>query len=126
MSDTTFATTLAASDKLSDSRTTINNNFIAARKLTTVAKTATYTAAADDIILCNAAGGAISINLPAVASSAGQVYTIKKTDSGGNAVTVDGNASETIDGATTKALASQYKYVTVACDGSVWWIIADN
>ena len=126
MSDTTFYTTIAATDTLSESRATMNANWGASRKLTTAAKTTTYTGADEDVILCDASGGAFSVTLPAVASSAGQVYTIKKTDSGGNAVTIDGNASETIDGATTKALASQYKYATVACDGAVWWIIADN
>lgn len=126
MTDTTYATTINAADLLSDSRTTINNNFAASRKLTTVAKTAAYTAADDDVILGDASGGAFSVGLPAAASSAGQVYTIKKTDSGGNAVTVDANASETIDGATTKALSAQYKYITIVCDGATWWIIADN
>ncbi len=83
-----------------------------------------YTAlATDELILCNATGGAITVNLPAAASSSGKTFTIKKTDSGTNAVTIDGNASETIDGGTTYAISTQYEAVTIVCDGSNWFII---
>jgi hypothetical protein len=51
------------------------------------------------------------------------VLTIKKIDASVNAVTIDGNASETIDGATTKALSSQYASYEIACDGSAWYIV---
>lgn len=84
--------------------------------------TATGAVAVDDyMILADATSAAITVNLPAVAASAGRVLVVKKTDASANAVTLDGNASETIDGATTKALAAQYDVVTVVCDGSAWW-----
>ena len=38
-------------------------------------------------------------------------------------VTIDGNGSETIDGATTIQLYEQYDYVRIACDGSNWHTI---
>jgi hypothetical protein len=94
-----------------------------------VAKTATYTAVqTDNVILCDATSGAITINLPAAngTRNTGKVYTIKKTDSSGNAITVDANGSQTIDGALTYALASQYKYVTIISDGANWHVIANN
>lgn len=80
----------------------------------------------DDVVLCSASGGAFTVTLPAVASFQHKVYTIMKTDSGGNAVTVDGNASETINGATTQALAAQYDSITIVCNGTAWFIIADT
>jgi hypothetical protein len=86
-------------------------------------KTATYTAANEEVILCDATGGAFTINLPAAASSAERVYCIKKTDSSANAVTVDGNASETIDGALTQSIAVQYSSITIVCDGTSWFIL---
>jgi hypothetical protein len=87
-------------------------------------KTTTYTAtAADDILLGDATSGAFSITLPAATSSTGLVLTIKKIDASANAVTIDGNASETIDGATTKALSSQYASYEIACNGSAWYIV---
>ena len=84
----------------------------------------TGSVAADDYALfVDASGGAVTVNLPAVASNSGRVLNVKKVDSSGNAVTLDGNASETIDGATTLAIATQYQSYTVHCDGSAWWII---
>lgn len=90
----------------------------------TVAKTGTYTATASDhVILCDASGGAFTVTLPAASGVPGTVYHIKKTDSSGNAVTVDGNASETIDGDTTKVIGTQYDSMMIICDGSNWHII---
>lgn len=91
---------------------------------TIVSKTTTYTATQeDDIILCSASGGAWTLTLPAAAASKGKVYRIIKTDSSANAVTVDGNGAETIDGATTTALNAQYNSLTITCDGSAWYSI---
>lgn len=91
--------------------------------LTVASKTSNYTATAnDDVIECNATSGAFTITLPAAASSTGQRLYIKKTDASANAVTIDGNGSETIDGATTKALSSQYASYTIICNGSTWSI----
>ena len=89
-----------------------------------VAKTAAYTATdRDQTILCNAGSGAFTVTLPAAQGISGRIYRIKKTDSGGNAVTVDGNASETIDGATTNVLSSQYDVVEIQADGVNWHVI---
>ena len=90
-------------------------------------KTADYTATATDTtILVDASGAARTIMLPAASGISGRIYVIKKTDSSGNAVTVDANASETIDGATTYALSAQYKFVVIQCDGTNWHIIGAN
>ena len=94
--------------------------------LSTAVRSSTLTASAildstDKFVHVDATSGAITITLPPVATSSGIEYYIKKTDSSGNAVTVDGNASETIDGATTQALSSQYDSIFVYCNGTVWW-----
>lgn len=91
-----------------------------------VAKTANYTAAVtDEVIFCDATSGAITISLPPAATAgAGKVYAVKKTDASGNAVTLDGDGTEKIDGALTKALAAQYDSVTIVSDGANWGIIA--
>ena len=89
-----------------------------------VTKTSGYTATATDYtILCNASGGAFTITLPAAASHTGRIYHIKKIDSSANAVTVDGNASETIDDGLTAVLTVQYESITIQSDGSEWWIL---
>lgn len=69
---------------------------------------------------------AFTITLPTAASISGRIYTIKKIDSSGNAVTIGTTSSQTIDGSTTYALSSQYKYVTVVSNGTNWLIIANN
>lgn len=86
-------------------------------------KTATYTAADETIILCDATSASFTINLPASTGVTDRIYIIKKTDSSANTVTIDGNASETIDGATTKVISTQYDKVIIACDGSNWHVI---
>lgn len=89
-----------------------------------VAKTGAYTAASGDfVILCDASGGAFTVTLPAASGIARKIYHVKKTDSSGNAVTVDGNASETIDGGTTAVLSAQYESIKIICDGSNWHIL---
>ncbi len=88
-----------------------------------VTKTTAYTAAAETVILCNATSAAFAITLPAATNSTDRVYHIKKTDSSANAVTIDGNASETIDGALTQSLSIQYESLQIVCDGSNWHII---
>jgi hypothetical protein len=92
-------------------------------------KTADYTATAlDYLITCNATSGNITITLPAAAGSdmTGRTYLVKKTDATGNTVTIDANSSETIDGATTYVMSTQWKYVTIMSNGSEWFIIGNN
>lgn len=76
---------------------------------------------ADTLILADATAGAVTITLPAAASSAGHRLIIKKTDASANAVTVDGSGAETIDGAATASLTAQYQSIEIVCDGSTWW-----
>lgn len=87
-------------------------------------KSANYTATADDFtLLVDASGGNKTITLPAASGNTGKIYVIKKTDSSGNTVTIDGDGSETIDGATTKVISTQYVSFMIQCDGSNWWVI---
>lgn len=86
--------------------------------------TTTHTAGDEHVIACydNTAGGDITITLPAVSTNAGVQYVIKKMENTYNVI-IDGNASETIDGATTATLTTQYESVTLVCDGTQWLVI---
>jgi hypothetical protein len=89
-----------------------------------VTKTANYTTTLDDhTILCGASGGAFTITLLAAADAIDQVLYIKKTDSSGNAITIDAAGSETIDGDLTVSLSSQYEALLLHCDGSNWHVL---
>lgn len=94
------------------------------RRRDTTKTTGTYTLDTTyDVVLCDCSGGAITLNLPAAASSEGFGYTIVKIDSSANTVTIDGNASETIDDQTTQVISFQYTSLQIVCDGSEWWIV---
>lgn len=77
-----------------------------------------------DVVLADATGGAITVNLPPAANATNRVLRVKKIDASGNAVTVDGDGAETIDGAATQALAAQYDALTIFSDGTSWHIFA--
>lgn len=91
--------------------------------------TSAYTALVTDaVILANAIGGAFTVTLPDATQygegfAVGQRYTLKKIDSSVNNITVATTAGQTIDGASTYTLSSQYQNVTVLFDGSNWQII---
>lgn len=74
------------------------------------------------IVLCDTSSNAITVNLPAAADYPNKQFTIKVIDATNN-VTIDGNASETIDGATTVTLSTQYQSRTVVSDGNDWHVI---
>lgn len=79
-----------------------------------------------ETVLVDASGGTKTITLPTAVGIAGKVYTITKSDSSGNAVTVATTSSQTINGSTTQSLASQYKRITVQSDNSGWTILQSN
>lgn len=86
--------------------------------LPVVTKSANYTATSSDYaILCSAT---LTLSLPAAASNTGRSYALRNTGAG--TVTIDPNAAELIDGATTKSLAAN-EVVTIVCDGTQWFTI---
>jgi len=86
-----------------------------------VTKTGAYTATnADYVIDCTS--GTFTVTLPASSGRTGRILIIK--NSGAGTITVDGNASETIDGATTVTLAVQYGTIQIMSDGTNWKTIA--
>ena len=94
---------------------------------TVLSKTGDYTvttgdAGVDAVIKCDPAGGAFTITLFAASGNTGRRIQVVKTTSNTNAVTVDGNSSETLSGETSIKLYVQYDYVTLVCDGSNWFI----
>lgn len=67
------------------------------------------------------------VTLPPAAEQAGRIYTIKKANTDGRTVTVDGDGSEEIDGQTTLVLGSGYQTATIQSDGFRWHRLdADN
>uniref|UniRef100_A0A6M3XUH7 Uncharacterized protein n=4 Tax=viral metagenome TaxID=1070528 RepID=A0A6M3XUH7_9ZZZZ len=88
------------------------------------AKTADYTLTASDKVLSvDATSSETTITLPTAAGIAGRCYTIKKIDSSANAVVLDGNGAETIDGSANYRIVLQWQAVTVISNGTNWLVI---
>jgi hypothetical protein len=78
----------------------------------------------DSIVLVDATAGAVTVTLPPALNAEEKRFTIKKVDASGNAVTIDGNGAETIDGAATKSLAAQYNAYDIVSQNGAWWIVS--
>ena len=79
--------------------------------------------ASDQYLRVDTSSGAVTINLPAKASSDGRQLTVKKVTLDDNAITLDGNSTDTIDGAATQTIYGQYEGLTIRCDATAGWDI---
>ena len=132
MSYAELVDTMTISDELP---ATVNENFRKAHFLNDAPHTSSFTVWEDDtagvpfdIYLCASAGGNVTVTLPEVASgdaNVGRVVTIFKVDAA-NDVIIDANASETINGATTVTMSSQYNYRTIFSNGTEWFVISSS
>ena len=93
----------------------------------TAVAAATYDLLVTDYILsCTYTGtGAItSLTLPTAQVTAGRIIHIKDTGGGASTynITVDTEGAETIDGAATAVITSNYSSISLFCDGTNWFI----
>lgn len=93
---------------------------------TTTVTTTTYTAlVTDSVILADddTAAAIVTITLPAAATAGnGFIISIKKMGNTADVI-IDGNASETIDGALTNTITLYHDWRNLVSDGSNWHII---
>jgi len=90
-----------------------------------VTKTTTYTAVLTDyFILGSASGGSWTLTLPTAVGITGKIFIIGRSDQTlANAITVDGNASETINGSANLKLATQGERIKIVSDGTNWQLL---
>lgn len=86
----------------------------------TTITTSTLLTSAHTRVKCNAAAGAIVVSLPPVAARFGESFEIRKNDSSDNAVTIDPDGAETINGDATLVLYRKDESVTISCDATEW------
>lgn len=93
------------------------------RKITALGQgNATLTVAQAGIVVVSNTS-TMTLTLPAAAVSTGLEYTFVKATSDAAAITIDANASEVINGATTLAtMDAQYDTATIVCNGTAWYI----
>lgn len=77
-------------------------------------------------VKADATSAAFTITLPPAANAPRQRYVFTKIDATANDLTIDGNASETIDGVTTALLRGQWSTVVIISDGTNWFIESQN
>jgi hypothetical protein len=91
-------------------------------------KSANYTVTTSDCFKAfdvDASGGTVTLSLPAAATAAaGFCFVVRKSDSSSNAVVIDPNGAELIDGAATLSIALQYGTMRVVCTGTAWITVA--
>lgn len=81
-----------------------------------------YDASPGETVFADTTNGVITVNLPAAAALVGREVTVLRTSAGGNAVTLDPNGAETINGAANDSLGSQYSAITAISDGTELFI----
>ena len=89
-------------------------------KLGYINATSNYTVKQTDFFV-DCTGGTFTVSWPTAAAISGKQFCIK--NSGTGVITIDANGSETIDGALTFLLATQYEAILVASDGANWKVI---
>lgn len=99
---------------------TLTGKTIQDLKVTVVSKSADYTVSSSDSIIVVTAS--CTITLPTASSNTNRVVVIKDNISTPGSVTIA--AADSIDGAASKSLATQYSTATVFCDGSTWHIVS--
>ena len=105
--------------------TLTNVSALAYYPITITSSDSPYTLVSESgLLLCNSASGNITVNLPA-AYGGGRLVTVVKT-SASNTVTLDGNASETINGATTYAMTADNAVVQIVDGASGKWYITST
>lgn len=77
----------------------------------------------DDVILVDASGGNVEVDLPPAGSHEGRLLSVKKTDASGNTVTIDPDGAELIDGSANLVLVLQHEVAGFVSDGTEWWIV---
>ena len=74
----------------------------------------------DEFVLADATAGAFTITLPDVTLDVRPFYVVKKVD-GVATVKIDGNGSQTIDGAADLDLTIQWESALLVHNGAAWY-----
>ena len=101
---------------------TNSSSWVSLSGSTATAKSANYTAVDGDFILMTTSTINRTVTLPLAANSTNAIIEVKKIDSAIGNVIIDANGAETIDGATTFTIDTQYQSIKLHCDGTSWWI----
>lgn len=113
----------------SKGRITAASNGSSGSSYAVTSKTTTYSIlSTDNVVLCDASGGAFTVTLPTAVGISGHTFIIKKTDSTNtNTITIATTSSQTVDGAASAfyLCSTQNETYTLVSDGANY-IIQDH
>jgi len=87
--------------------------------------TGATTATISRMHVCSGTSADYTVTLPAVSGNTGKLIGFRMATALTKSVTLDGNGSETIDGATTRLMRAGDS-ANLLCDGSAWFKVAGN
>lgn len=100
----------------------VNGSQVLKRTATATSYTALLT---DYLIAVTSTASSRTISLPAASTASGIVYIIKDESGGAgtNNIVINPDGSETIEGALTYALSTNYGSITIYCNGTTWFVM---
>ncbi|WP_437647887.1 SGNH/GDSL hydrolase family protein [Sorangium sp. So ce362] len=82
--------------------------------------TAAYTATYGELVKCDPTSAGFTVTLPTAVGHEGEPIWVSNVTASTNAIVVDGNASETLDGATTATINTAWGDLRLISDGANW------
>ena len=84
-------------------------------------KTSSYTVLlTDNVLKADATSGALTFSLPPASTATGRVFFFKKVDSSLNAMIIQANGGDLIDGASSQTTIIQWYNFMLISDGTTW------
>lgn len=102
---------------------TVGGPFTVGPYLAVSSKSASFAAAYQNLYLISTASGQVNVTLPTAASASGAVMAFKKTSSDANFVNLIALSPQQVEGGTAAQFNQQFTTLTIASDGTNWWII---
>lgn len=110
--------TLLFLDATSSVQTQLNNK---QGKLNVVTKTANYTAVVNDVVRCDASGGAFTTTFPSAAANPNGIIRTKKVDVSANNCNLARTGADTLEYKTSQALITQGQAINWISNGVDGW-----
>jgi hypothetical protein len=79
-----------------------------------------YPAVIGDLIPCDVSGGTVTVNLPTAVGNTNREIWVKLISAATNPCTINTAGIETIDGAATAVLNTDYEWIILRSDGANW------
>lgn len=109
------------------SSTTIARSKLAVAKIS-ASKTSNYTTSGEEVIYVDSSGGVVTITLASSDAAAGRsILVVDEAGSAGtNAITIDTEGSETIEGSSSTSISTNFGTATLESNGTNWVVSAST